>query len=116
MFGPNFMQRIASGPAHVAFIFMLALLVLSATFASAAPSSISASGVTSPSGGLWLPGGLGGHMWIADHALGFCRLDPPAPGSATPLAINSATCNLSAVSPGQSDFDPTTNYVYVPDN
>jgi streptogramin lyase len=94
--------------------FILFLCFVSVGFA--ATSSVSATGVTSPSGTLWLPGQLGGHLWIADHTSGLCRLDPTAPGSATPLAINSATCNLAASSPGQPDFDSTTNFVYVPDN
>jgi hypothetical protein len=80
----KFIQRSKHRPAYVNLIFTLALVLLSATFASAAPSSISASGVTSPSGPLWLPGGLGGHLWVADHALGFCRLDPTAPGPPPP--------------------------------
>jgi len=97
-------------------LVMMLVLVVAAPRASAAPTSLSATGVTSPYGTLWLPGSLGGHLWVADHALGFCRLDATAPGSATPLAINSATCNISALSPGQPAFDSATNFVYVPDN
>jgi hypothetical protein len=112
----KFIQRILNGRAHVNIILLVAILVVTATLASAAPSTIAASGITSPYGSVWLPGSLGGHLWVADHALGFCRLDATAPGSAVPLAINSATCNVSAVSPGQPDFDAASNFVYVPDN
>lgn len=101
-------------------LFVSAILMVAALFAMtlpslAADSAISATAVTNPSGVLWLPGALGGHLWIADHAQGFCRLDANAPGSATPLSINSATCNLAALAPGQPDFDSVTNFVYVPD-
>ena len=86
----KFMPRIAHGRAHVNVILLVAIIVLAASFASAAPSTISASGITSPYGSLWLPGSLGGHLWVADHALGFCRLDATAPGSTVPLAISIA--------------------------
>ena len=77
--------------------------------AHAATASLTASGLTSPSGAVWLPDAVGGgHLWVADHLQGFCRID------AGGIAI--ATCVTSAVSPGQPSFDPTTNMVYLPDN
>src|SRR5438105_13759975 len=76
------------GCSHLFLAATVAVMMLaSAALSSAADSSFSASAVTNPSGTLWLPGALGGHLWIADHAQGFCRLDPTPPGSASPLAI-----------------------------
>jgi hypothetical protein len=94
----------------------LAVAGVVAAIAAASPAtaavtgSIVASGLNSPGGTVQ----LGTHQWIADHVSGFCRLDPnPATGK---LAINTATCNTAALSPGQPAFDPATNSVYVPDN
>ncbi|MBI4671729.1 MAG: hypothetical protein HY741_08695 [Chloroflexi bacterium] len=56
---------------------------------------------------------MGAHLWVADHAQSFCRLDASANGI---LALNPATCNLAATSPGAPAFDPATHFVYVPDN
>lgn len=61
--------------------------------------------------GLTAPGGvltLGPDLWVADHLLGFCRIDGGV--------INQSTCNTSASSPGQATFDVANNKVYVPDN
>src|ERR671928_126943 len=55
------------------------------------------------------------HLWIADHALGFCRVDPSATAAGGNF-VNQNACNLSANSPGQPTYDPSTNFVYVPDN
>lgn len=70
-----------------------------------------ADAITSPGGSAM----MGGHLWVTDHALGFCRLDPDAP-PATTSSINQSFCNISAVSPGQPTFDSVNNFVYVPDN
>lgn len=69
-----------------------------------------ASGVTAPAGRAW----MGSHLWVADHAQGFCRLDLSADG--VTYAINPFTASLAAVSPGQPTFDTANNFVYVPDN
>jgi len=98
----------------VPFFLTLILGLIPPAFAS--DGTLSASGITSPSGTLYLPGALGGHLWISDHTLGFCRLDATAQGSPTPVAINPATCNIKALSPGQAAFDAANNLVYVPDN
>lgn len=74
-----------------------------------------ASKLTVPAGMLWIPGNLGGHFWISDNVLGFCRLDS-AVGTTT-AALNATTCvgsNRSAV--GQAAFDPVNKFVYVPDS
>jgi len=71
-------------------------------------------GLTGPGGLIFIPGALGGHFWVADHLLGFCRLDPGlVPGT---LAVNVATCSLAAVSPGQPAYDPAAKLVYLPDS
>ncbi len=74
-----------------------------------------ASKLTLPAGMLWLPGNLGGHFWVSDNALGFCRLDSAVGG--TTAAINATTCvgsNRGAA--GQAAFDPANKFVYVPDS
>ena len=80
-------------------------------------ASLSATNLTVPEGTVWMPGALGGHLWVSDHLLGFCRLDPT--GLTTPpLAINSTTCMgplQAATAPGQPTYDPATQSVYTPD-
>jgi hypothetical protein len=73
--------------------------------------TLAASGITSPGGQVV----LGTHLWVADHALGFCRVDFPPPAA---VALNQNTCADTAkiVSPGQPVFDASHNFVYVPDN
>lgn len=86
-------------------------MVVAATPATAAVTgSIVATGLNSPGGTVQ----IGAHLWVADHVNGFCRLDPSA--ATGKLAINAATCNTAALSPGQPAFDPLTNSVYLPDN
>ncbi len=82
-------------------------------------SAIGGPGITTPGGILFLNGSLGGHAWVSDHGLGFCRLDP----SASAFAINQLTCvqgtrrgGAGPVSPGQPAFDNVTNFIYVPDD
>ena len=87
-----------------------AVAVAAAPASAAVTGSMLATGLNSPGGTVR----LGGHLWVADHVNGFCRLDPNA--ATGKLAINTATCNTAALSPGQPAFDPVTNSVYVPDN
>jgi chitobiase/beta-hexosaminidase-like protein len=105
--------------------------------------SLYGSGVTLPNDGLWLPrysdaagttiafnpdGSPTGHLWMADGAAGFCRMDAnPAPGPQTPPSaagapffMNTSTCNIFSATPGQSALDPKpqpdgTHIVYVTD-
>jgi chitobiase/beta-hexosaminidase-like protein len=82
--------------------------------------AIYGSGVSLPNDGVWLPGALGGHMWIADGAAGFCRMDAAPAGSAAPFALNAATCDITTTKPGQPVYDPNaqpdgTHFVYLPD-
>jgi hypothetical protein len=86
----------------------------------AQPASVLSFGQTSPHGMVWIPGALGGHMWVADHTQGLCRLDPaPDHDSATDMqfATNPSVCDLNGTigSPGQPVYDPVGNFVYVPD-
>lgn len=71
---------------------------------------LNASQITAPGGAVKLDNNL----WVSDHLLGFCRLDP----SGGLFAINQGTCfagtTTVAISPGQPSFDGT--YVYIPDN
>jgi hypothetical protein len=70
---------------------------------------------------IWLPGAQGGHLWIADNGLTFCRLDGPPNGTYGTLTVNISTCDTTAKSPGQAVLDPGTNpdgtrYLYISDN
>ena len=87
-----------------------AVAVAAGPASAAVTGSITATGLNTPGGTVR----LGGHLWVADHVSGFCRLDPNA--ATGKLAINLATCNTAALAPGQPAFDPVTNSVYVPDN
>jgi hypothetical protein len=83
--------------------------------------TIYGSGVSLPNDGVWLPGALGGHLWISDGAAGFCRMDAnTAAGAPAPFALNSATCDITTTKPGQPVYDPNaqadgTHFVYLPD-
>jgi hypothetical protein len=70
-------------------------------------------GVTAPAGILKLGLDPNSSFWIADHALGFCRMDTNV--------INQATCRRDASSPGQpsfylSDTGTGAGFVFIPDN
>ncbi len=79
--------------------------------APASTAGFVASELTATVGALRLPDANGtGHLWVADHLRGLCMVDT------TTQALVGATCNVSALSPGQPSFDPIRNLVYVPDN
>ena len=70
---------------------------------------------------IWLPGALGGHLWVADNGLTFCRLDGPPNATYGTLTVNASTCDITAKSPAQPVYDPRpnpdgTHYVYLADN
>jgi hypothetical protein len=73
----------------------------------AAAGVVAVDGLTLPQNGVWMPGALGGHLWITDNVLGFCRLDPG------PVLTNCRTD--AAKTPHQAVFDATRNIVYVAD-
>ena len=69
---------------------------------------------------IWLPGAQGGHLWVADNGLTFCRLDGPPRADGT-LSVNISTCDITAKSPAQAALDPSTNadgtrYLYIADD
>jgi hypothetical protein len=68
-------------------------------------------GLTFPQAGVFLPGALGGHVWLGDAVNGFCRVDPQAGGGV--LLTNCRTDG--AKSAAQATFDPVRNIVYVAD-
>jgi Chitobiase/beta-hexosaminidase C-terminal domain len=106
--------------------------------------SLYGSGVSLPGDGIWLPlysdaagttvkfnadGSPSGHLWLADSAAGFCRMDlNPAPGAGAPPSaagapffLNSNTCDLSVKKPGQTALDPKpqpdgTHILYITDS
>lgn len=99
-------------------IIMLALLLAAVTFISRAlalsTGTLNANGLTAPVSEMWLPGSLGGHLWVSDAALGFCRLDA-APDSTT-AQPNLATClKVGGGTAGQAALDGSTNSIYVAD-
>ncbi len=99
----------------LAMLFILAIFF--ANPANAANGLLYASGITAPGGQVW----MGSHLWVSDHGLGFCRLDPVLPGPGGNFSINPVTCIIGdgitgPASPGQPSFDPVLNFVYVPDN
>jgi hypothetical protein len=70
---------------------------------------------------IWIPGASGGHLWIADNGLTFCRLDGPPNATYGTLSVNISTCDTTAKSPAQAVYDPRpnadgTHYIYIADN
>ena len=78
---------------------------------------------TAPAGGLWLPDGTaaGGHLWVADHVTGLCRVDPTPANPDFPGVLGSlAACynfglGRAAGTAGQPAYDPDGGFVYLPD-
>jgi hypothetical protein len=91
---------------------LLASTVLGTALPSQAAAGVAVTGgMTFPANGVWMPGALGGHVWVSDGVAGFCRVDPQPLGGA--LLTN---CRLDAAkSPSQAVFDATRNVVYVAD-
>src|SRR5689334_17233249 len=95
-----------------------------ATAALAASASINAAsaaapiylqGATAPTGGVWVEDGTGlakGHLWIADHLQGFCRLDPGNNGN-TAATLNTASCKLNL--DGQPSYAPIPQLAFAAD-
>lgn len=109
--------RVSARPKWTALFALLLLFTLSAVLpAMAAPGTLYANGVTGPQGLVWLPGALGGHLWVSDGARGFCRLDAGGAGG----TFNLAACDAQVPSPTQVVEDPRANgdgtfYLYVAD-
>src|SRR5215467_14297381 len=107
---------------------VITMMLLAGSIAAIAQQSSSqfATGLTTPAGGLVLSGSAINpatgnpfrHLWTADAANGFCRLDPDVD---TPAAhtINPATCVSTvagaAFNAGQLTFDPASNTIYAVD-
>lgn len=84
------------------------------------------SGLTAPHGSVFLPDSLpgntaGGHLWVSDAILGFCRMDGPiADGTYKPSTVSLNTCSQFTKKPGQPAYDPAaqadgTHFIYLPD-
>jgi sugar lactone lactonase YvrE len=73
-----------------------------------ATGTLYAQNETNPNGQVWLNGALGGHLWVADHLQGMCRVEG---GS-----INGSTCQVAAIAAGEPAYDPNNQFVYVPDS
>lgn len=93
---------------------MLAAFVAGQALAAVAGGLLYATGLTTPSAEIWLPGSLGGHLWVSDRAQGFCRLDPVS--GLTSTLINVSTCvKPNNITTGQVVYDAGTNSIYLPD-
>jgi hypothetical protein len=82
---------------------------------SAPPASVVSFGQTAPAGMVMIDG----HLWVADHVQGLCRLDRvPDAASSAQWAVDADTCDpLGRIgSPGQPTYDGRGNFIYVPDN
>jgi hypothetical protein len=90
------------------------LVVLPAATSQAATGALVAEGVSAPAGLLWLPGGLGGHLWVSDPHQGLCRLDDGALAAATCISL--VTPPARTFQPGQPAYDATNQLVYLPDS
>ncbi len=110
----------------LAFAITIVLMAGSSMALAQQTSTQFATGLTTPQGGLVLSGtainpATGNpfrHLWTADAANGFCRLDPDVDTPAA-HAINPATC-LGTVAGGafnaaQMTLDPATNTIYAVD-
>lgn len=78
---------------------------VTAEAAAAVTGTLVTSGLTSPGGGAWLPGG-GGHFWVADTALGICETTPPGTGT---------TKCVGTAKGGQLVYDSSKGFVYQAD-
>jgi sugar lactone lactonase YvrE len=94
----------------LAMTFFLAVMAGVPALSYGATGTLAATSLTGPAGIIQ----LGNDLWVSDHILGFCRLDPgAAPGT---LVINTGTCSPAAPAAGQPSFDAVNNFVYLPDN
>ena len=76
--------------------------------ASAATVTQGATNLTSPADSIEATTVAGApSTWVADHLLGFCRLDAGA--------LNQATCLTNAVAPGEPVYDAVHGVAYVPE-
>jgi|tagenome__1003787_1003787.scaffolds.fasta_scaffold20927479_2 hypothetical protein len=65
-------------------------------FALPTATNLYADNLTAPSGAAWLADNAGGHLWIADHLNGLCRLIPTPTASTDPAPdmVDSPNCVL----------------------
>ena len=87
-----------------------ALIAAGGASAQAATSTFLAGQLTSPFGAVQLGSGATAGIWVADHAQGFCRLDPAT------QAIVAATCNLSAGAQGGTSVNAAHTLAFVADS
>ena len=80
------------------------------TYAATAGTLV-VSGLTTPAGGVWLPGPTAGagHFWTPDGVLGLCRVDP------TPSGFTLSHCQPSVPFGGQTTYDQGHHLLYVAD-
>jgi uncharacterized repeat protein (TIGR01451 family) len=108
-------------------VLMLTLVGLSTPSTAATTATRVATGLTAPNSGLVLNGSAINpstglpyrHLWIPDHAMGICRMDPELDAGARTYTMNTSTC-LNVISggnlkPGQLAYDPASRNLYTVD-
>jgi cytochrome c peroxidase len=88
-----------------------ALLAAPPALGAAPAASLLSWGHTSPHGMVF----INGKLWVADHVMGLCQVDP-APNTLAAVNANQCDPNGAIGSPGQPVFDAVNSFVYVPDN
>lgn len=107
-------SRLAKDISIILLTLLLATVIFIGKALALSTGTLHSNGLTTPVSALWLPGSLGGHLWVSDAVLGFCRLDT-APDSII-AQPNLATCfKVGGGTAGQAAFDVNTNSVYVAD-
>lgn len=87
-----------------------AALAVGAASAQAATSTFLAQQLTSPFGAVQLGSGAAAGTWVADHAQGFCRLNPAT------NAIDAASCNVAAGAEGGTSVNADHSRAFVADS
>lgn len=110
----SMIKKLASRVAQAVGTMSCTLALTAAAASSASAANMYLQGVTAPMGGIWVEDGIGpahGHLWIADHLQGFCRLNPNADNSGATLL----TSSCKPTGDGQPAWDPINRLAYSPD-
>src|SRR5919202_1358491 len=89
------------------FLGATAAVAVAASAPAFAAATIYYQPVTAPTGAAWIPDGTTakGHLWLADHLSGLCRLNP---GGASPTASAPLSNCILIGAAGQFAYDPVT--------
>ena len=81
----------------------------------AAAADLYLQGATAPGGAIWVEDGIApanGHLWVADHIQGFCRLNPSSAAN-TSATLQTSTCKPTG--DGQPAYSPAAQLAFSPD-